>query len=102
MEKVKLKLNGDEWRELAGLVLGICATRRDSRGSDKYMEAIFDPLLKQVYVKLHNKLHSLQERKNVLTLSFPEAGVLGLLLGKVDSENYLIYEIVGVIDQKIS
>ena len=69
---------------------------------DKYMKAILYPLLKQVYVKLHNKLHSLTVKKNTLSLTLPEASALGLALLESNNTSYLITQVTSLIDQKLT
>ena len=100
MNKISLHLTRREWVELTGIVL----TESDSamRIEDKYMKAILYYLLRQVYMKLHNKLHSLKEKKNLLSLTLPEASVLNTALLELNSDNYLVIEITGIIDQKLT
>jgi len=66
------------------------------------MKALMYPLLKQVYIKLHNKLHSLREAKNRLSLTLPEASITATTLQALDEIHYLQVDIVGFIDQKLT
>ncbi|MDO9255430.1 MAG: hypothetical protein Q7U54_07960 [Bacteroidales bacterium] len=100
MNKITLHLTKSEWQQLAATVLTESANSEHIE--DKYMKAILSPLLKQVYVKLHNKLHSLDWAKNRLNLTLPEASVLGSALLELNSNSYIITSITGIIDQKLT
>ncbi len=100
MNKITLHLTPFEWRQLAATVLEQSSEVRNT--SDKFMKAILFHTLLQVYVKLHNKLHSLQPENNRLNLTYPEASVLALTLLEINSEDYLIINITGKIDQKLT
>lgn len=98
MNKITIKLDGAEWVELTNMVLRD-STDMEATTTDKYMRAILLTLLKQVYVKLHNKLHSLKAKNN-LTLTPAEAATLVLSLeGRYD---YMSISITGQIDQKLT
>jgi DNA-binding CsgD family transcriptional regulator len=99
-EKITISLTGDEWRMLTTCVLG--ESENAWKIQDKYMKALLYPLLRAVYIKLHNKLHSLKVSKNTLNLSLPEASVLASALLELNSDNYLIVTITGYIDQKLT
>lgn len=99
-DKVTLELTRGEWQELTNKVnwehTDACKI------PNKYKRAIVLPLIKAVFVKLHNKLHSLKDNKNKLNLTLPEASVLATALLKLGTENYLTVTIIGVIDQKLT
>lgn len=99
-DKVTLHLSRAEWKALADTVL--TESSNVQHLEDKYIRALLYPLLKQVYVKLHNKLHSLKEVKNALNLTLPEASVLGTALLELNTDNYLAVSIIGTIDQKLT
>lgn len=99
MDRIKINLNASEWQELTSILQ---STTLEKGSRIKYMEAIFYPLLKQVFIKLHNKLHSLKERKNTLSLTLPEASVLGMSLLERNDNSYLIVQITSEIDQKLT
>lgn len=99
MDKITLKLTSKEWIQLTGQVLAMSVDAE--RTQDKYMRSILHPLLKQVYVKLHNKMHSLRA-KNSLNLTVPEAATLGIALMESDSMAALVIEVIGYIDQKLT
>ena len=98
--KISLHLSRPEWQQFLSIVLkeAVAAERIE----EKYMRCLLYPLLKQVYMKLHNKLHSLKAENNLLTLTPPEASVLNTALLELNSENYLIIRIIGLIDQKLT
>ncbi|MEI6061723.1 MAG: hypothetical protein WCR72_13515 [Bacteroidota bacterium] len=100
MNKLTLLLTRTEWQQLAAWML--TESTHAEKIDDKYMRALLYPLLKQVYVKLHNKLHSLQQAKNRLNLTLPEASVLATTLLEIDSNSYLVIQITGIIDQKLT
>ena len=100
MNKLTLLLTRSEWQQLAAWML--TESTHAERIDDKYMRALLYPLLKQVYVKLHNKLHSLHQDKNRLNLTLPEASVLATTLLEIDSNSYLVIQITGIIDQKLT
>ena len=100
MNKISLHLTKTEWQHLAAWLL--TESTYAERIEDKYMKALLYPLLKQVYIKLHNKLHSLQQSKNRLNLTHPEASVLATTLLESYSDNYLSVSITGIIDQKLT
>ena len=100
MANITLHLSRSEWQQLTALVLN--ESSYAEKIEDKYMKALLYPMLKQVYIKLHNKLHSLNERKNSLRLTLPEASVLGSALLDLESESYLVLQITGLIDQKLT
>jgi len=99
-DKIALRLSRQEWQQLLAIVLkeAVNAERID----DKYMRCLLYPLLKQVYMKLHNKLHSLKQVNNRFNLTLPEASVLCTALLELNSDNYLIIQITGLIDQKLT
>lgn len=98
MNKVKLKLNRTDWQWLAGFVL---AWKWELSECGREHHAIYTGLQKAVYVKLHNKLHSLNERRNQLNLSFAEAALLSLLLQFSGTMDYRATDIITTIDQKL-
>ena len=100
MDKITLHLTRPEWQQLAAWML--TESTHAEKIEDKYMRAILYPLLKAVYIKLHNKLHSLDLAKNRLNLSLPEASVLATTLLEIDSNSYLVIQITGLIDQKLT
>ncbi|MFZ4545946.1 MAG: hypothetical protein ACOYN4_00845 [Bacteroidales bacterium] len=100
MNKITLHLSYSEWQMLAAIVCSESIFA--SEIEDKYMKAILYPLLKQVYVKLHNKLHSLNVKKNSLNLTLPEASALGLTLLESSVTSYLITHVTSLIDQKLT
>jgi len=99
-DKIAISLTSDEWRMLTTHVLG--ESENAWKIQDKYMKALLYPLLRAVYIKLHNKLHSLKLSKNTLNLTLPEASVLASALLELNSDNYLIVSITGYIDQKLT
>jgi len=100
MDKITLHLTRDEWQHLAAMVLAVSTSAW--KIEDKYMKALLYPLLKQVYVKLHNKMHSLKLAKNPLPLTLPEASVLNGALLELNSNSYLVVQITACIDQKLT
>lgn len=100
MNKLTLHLSPFEWKQLTATVLEQSGEVRNTE--DKYMKAILFHTLLQVYVKLHNKLHSLMPENNRLNLTYPEASVLNLTLLELNSDNYMIINITGLIDQKLT
>ena len=100
MNKITLQLSPFEWKKLTATVLDQSDEVR--RTEDKYMKAILFHTLLQVYVKLHNKLHSLQPERNRLNLTYPEASVLAMTLLELNSDDYLIVSVTGQIDQKLT
>ena len=98
--KVSMHLSRQEWQQFLGIVLkeAVAAERIE----EKYMRCLLYPLLKQVYMKLHNKLHSLKPTNNRINLTLPEASVLNTALLELNSDNYLIIQITGLIDQKLT
>ncbi len=99
-ERISLHLTNEEWRQLTALILDESHTALNI--ADKYMRALLFPLLKQVYIKLHNKLHSLKISNNTLTLTLPEASVLNTTLVELNSQAYLVVQIIAYIDQKLT
>jgi len=100
MNKITLLLTKTEWQHLTVWLL--TESTHAERMDDKYMKALLFPLLKQVYVKLHNRLHSLKDAKNRLTITLPEASVLATTLLECYSDHYLCVSIIGIIDQKLT
>ena len=100
MNKITLHLSREEWQNLAACLL--TESTHAAQFEDKYMRALMWPLLKQVYIKLHNRLHSLKEKKNSLSLTLPEASVMATTLLELYSDHYLVVTIVGIIDQKLT
>jgi hypothetical protein len=100
MNKITIHLTKSEWQNLAAWLL--TESTHAERIEDKYMKALLYPLLKQVYVKRHNRLHSLQHTKNRLNLTLPEASVLATTLLESYSDHYLCVSITGIIDQKLT
>jgi len=100
MNKLTLHLSKSEWAQLTNTVLEQSSEVRDTE--DKYMKAILFHTLRQVYVKLHNKLHSLNAENNRLNLTYPEASVLAMTLLELSTDNYLIINITALIDQKLT
>lgn len=98
--KVSLHLSREEWQQFISIVLQEAVAAE--RIKEKYMRCLLYPLLKQVYIKLHNKLHSLKISNNLLTLTLPEASVLNSALLELDSNNYLVISIINTIDQKLT
>lgn len=99
-DKIALHLSRDEWRQFLSIVLEQAVAAQQIK--DKYMRALIAPLLKTVYMKLHNKSHSLKPADNRLNLTLPEASVLNTALLELNSENYLVIQIIGIIDQKLT
>ena len=100
MNKITLQLTKNEWQHLAAWLL--TESTHAEHINDKYMKALLYPLLKQVYIKLHNRLHSLRHDKNRLNLTLPEASVLATTLMEGYFDNYLAVSITGIIDQKLT
>ena len=100
LPSIKLVLDRQDWTQLTALVLKETVNAQNI--GDKYMKAILHPLLKQIYVKLHNKLHSLKGERNNLSLSLPEASVLNSALLELNTTNYLVISIINTIDQKLT
>lgn len=96
MNKIRLKIDKATWQLLTGLILQF-----PDQSDDKYHKAIHSTLLKQIYIKLHNKLHSLNKLNN-LSLTYAEAAVLVIFLNKFDDCNAEIINIIGIIDQKLT
>lgn len=99
---IKVELTKAEWELLTQKIYFI---NRDAfRIKDKYMKALICPLLISVYVRMHNKKHSLKPKGNKLSLSHPEASVLATALLEANSEgiNYLVTRVTGIIDQKLT
>ena len=100
LNKVSLQLDREEWKQLMKIVIDQCDQAQHI--TDKYMKAILLPVLKQIYKNMVVKLHNLKERKNNLNLSLPEASVLVTALLELNSESYLVIEIIRIIDQKLT
>lgn len=100
MSKIALQLSPNEWRKLTAIVLQQSDEVR--RSADKYMRAVLYYTLLQVYVKLHNRLHSLKPERNRLNLTYPEASVLAMTLLELNSHDYSIIYITSQIDQKLT
>ncbi|MFZ4707504.1 MAG: hypothetical protein ACOYMF_16010 [Bacteroidales bacterium] len=100
MDKIKLKLSKSEWERLMPMIEG--KKLFDSWSRDKYIRAVLDPLLRQVYEKMYKKALSLHPIKNTLCLSLPEASVLNLALMRGSTMDYLTVQITGLIDQKLT
>lgn len=99
-QPIKIDLTRGDWM---GLMRQVYSLNRDAyRIKDKYMKALICPLLMSVYVRMHNKQHSLRPKGNKLSLSHPEASVLNTALLELNSESYLIVRIIGIIDQKLT
>jgi len=99
-DKIALHLSREEWRQFLAIVLDQAVSAQHIK--DKYMRGLIAPLLKTVYMKLHNKSHSLKVLDNRLNLTLPEASVLNTALLELNSENYLLVQIIGIIDQKLT
>lgn len=105
MEKISIKLTRKEWIGLTAIVL------RESNQvkliEDRYFKAMLEPLLREVYKKLHNKLHSLKEAKNALILSIPEAASFNLVFADEDYcapdtyANAILTSIISQIDKRL-
>lgn len=94
-----------EWRMITNDVLIGCIDCKHKRiGNIPYSERlemyIHNELMRSVYIKLHNKLHSLKD-KNKLQLTIPEAAVFGLWLQKSVFEHSFDIPIIKIIDQKL-
>jgi len=100
MDKITLHLTKTEWQNMAAWLL--TESTHAAVIDDKYKRALVYPLLKQVYIKLHNRLHSLKERKNTLSLTLPEASIMAGKLLEFYSDHYLSVSITGLIDQKLT
>jgi len=100
MKKLTIHLNKSEWTQLTAAVLEQSGEVRNTE--DKYLKAILFHTLLQVYVKLHNKLHSLHSESNRLNLTYPEASVLAMTLLEMNSDNYMIVNLTSFIDQKLT
>lgn len=99
-DKIALHLSRQEWQQFLAIVLreAVAAERIE----EKYMRCLLYPLLKQVYMKLHNKLHSLKPTNNRINLTLPEASVLNTALLELSTDNYLVIQITSLIDQKLT
>lgn len=100
MDKITLKLTNKDWLQLTAIVLK--ASGAAEYIPDKYLKAICANLLKAVYIKLHNKMHSLKPKNNSLSLTLPEAANLAGTLGETDTVNVLVVEIIGIIDRSLT
>jgi hypothetical protein len=77
INRISIKLTRKEWTGLTGLVLSESANMKNI--DDRYYRALMEHLLRTVYVKLHNKLHSLKESKNALSLNQSEAAAFNMV-----------------------
>lgn len=101
MEKITIKLSNQEWQMLTSYILcNYSYVAGDF--SLKYYNRMRHSLMKQVYIKLHNKLHSLKLKNNNLNLTHPESCALSLCLQEKKEKSYLDYLIISEIDVKIS
>ena len=99
-DKIALHLSRSEWQQFLAIVLKEAVAAEHIE--EKYMRCLLYPLLKQVYMKLHNKIHSLKPTNNRLNLTLPEASVLNSALLELNSNNYLVISIINTIDQKLT
>lgn len=97
MDKISLKLTSKDWMQLTAIVLKMC----NQPDGDKYERAMIGGLTRQVYIKLHNKLHSLKP-KNSLSLTVPEAAALGIGLVEMDTLNIVVVQALNLIDAKLT
>ena len=106
MEKISIKLTRKEWTGLTALVLAESSKLKSLE--DRYYRALVEHLLKQTYIRLHNKLHSLNESKNTLTITLPEAAAFNMVFADEDYQasnsfsNAIIVSITSHIDKKLA
>lgn len=106
MDKIKMKLNQSEWLTLTSLVLKSCG---DQKGWPmKWLRVMNNELLRQVYMKLHNRMHSLKSKRvNSLSLSIPEAAAF-IVYFSTHTDYYegqalaIVTEMITIIDQKLT
>jgi disulfide bond formation protein DsbB len=107
MDKIKIKLNRDEWITLTALVLQASANKASFELLGKNLCAMNIHLIKDVYIKLHNRMHSLKPKKvNLLSLTVPEAAAFNVYFQSHFQFSGLslaiVTEITGLIDQKLT
>ncbi len=109
MDKISIKLTRKEWTGLAALVLAESSKFKEmTHPDDRYYKALFEALLREVYIKLHNKLHSLREAKNSLNLTISEGAAFNWIFADEDyhaSNPFamaIITSITSQIDQKLA
>jgi hypothetical protein len=100
MEKITLKFTNKEWLQLTGIVFKV--SQDNDFTDDKYTKAIYSNLLKAVYIKLHNKMHSLKPKNNNLIMSVPEAACLATALNGYGTVNVLLVDIIGKVDRLLT
>lgn len=99
MDKITLKLTNKDWLQLTGIVLALSTSSGDIE--DKYLRAMRHTLLRQVYIKLHNRMHSLKPN-NSLRLTIPEASALVQGLQEESGNGLLVIEVISAIDRKLT
>ncbi len=106
MDKISIKLTRNEWTSLTILVLRESAKLKVIE--DRYFRALVEHLFLQVYIRLHNKMHSLKEVKNGLILTIPEAAAFNMVFAdeEYQAPNYfalaILTNITGQIDKKLA
>ncbi len=107
--KITIPLTRIEWMQLTRELFNrseACAPKRIGHLNfkDRYLLAMRNDLLKCVYIKLHNKLHSLRDNKNNLNLTVPESAALGLWMQEIDFKYYQVsyLRIIEIIDKKLA
>jgi len=106
MDSIKIKLTRKEWVGLTSLVLAESSKLKVLE--DRYFRALLEHLLRQVYMRLHNKLHSLKEAKNALNLTISEAAAFNMVFADEEYEapntyaTAIITSITSQIDQKLA
>jgi len=108
MNRITIPLSRMEWQQLTSLLLALsedCAPKLIGHLNykDRYLLAMRNDLLKCVYIKLHNKLHSLKVDKNILNITVPEAATLGLWLQEncINFSSFAFINMIEIIDKKL-
>lgn len=108
MDKIKIKLNNSEWIMLAAIVLRASVDQNENKEEDKYTRVMMHELMRQIYAKLHNRMHSLKSKKvNGLSLTLPEAAAFNTAFAFGEAFLHplalaIVTEVVGIIDQKLT
>ncbi len=103
---IKIKLSSKEWTGLTALVLQESVKLKNI--DDRYFRSLMEPLMMEVYKKLHNKLHSLKESKNTLSLTIPEGAAFNLTFADEDYfapneyANMILNVVVSQIDKRLA
>lgn len=106
MDKIRIVLTRKEWVGLTALVLAESSSIKSL--DDRYFRALLWNLLWKVYIRLHDRLHSLKEAKNALNLTMSEAAAFNYVFADEDYiapnpfATAILTDIISQIDQKLA